>query len=891
MLVGELNKIVASGVKLTPMMAQYVEIKKNFPETILLFRMGDFYEVFFDDAKDVSKLLNITLTSRGKLGEHPILMAGIPHHAANTYIDKITQAGLKAAICEQIEDPTMAKGIVKRAVTQIVGPAIPFDLNKTEEKSGYYLASAHFFNHQYHVIFLDFTNGNFFGHVLSSQADLIDKLKLHHPKEMLAYLGQWDDQGLIKNCLQELQTLTTFIDQDYFEVKKNKEFKKYIEKLIPNFERDEIIKLHPELLCPMAALAFYLVSTQSIEKLFHIKPFRFIGHEKRLNISQNTLMGLEILPKHHTYRGQSQDSLLGFFDRTLSTMGYRSLRNIFLHPLIDKKKILERQKIIAGFLGKIDQLELIREELKKVRDIERILAKVSTGKVSAQDLLNLAQTIEVYFILVNQFEKIQELQELKDIAEIKLIYPQPSLRNIFKLIQDEILNTLNDELGAHLDKGNLIKNGADKTRDRLYKLSQNAHEELLKLEEKYKAQAKISKLKIKYNNLNGYFIEVSKSHADKLPSNFKRQQTLVNTERFMTDELSSFEKEVLHAKEKLLQLEKEIFKNLIVNVSLKSFEFIQLAETLGHIDALQAMAWVTFNENFSCPQVEEHKKILDVKLGWHPLIKNSLKDRFVGHNLKLNQDEYFALITGPNMAGKTTVMREMAIIQFLTQIGSFVPAKQATVGLCDFIFSRLGASDDILKGQSTFMVEMAETAEILRHATDKSLIVLDEVGRGTSTFDGLAIAWSLVEYFVNEIKALTLFSTHYHELIDLVEQLPGAKNFTVKTSLENGTVVFHYQLIEQGANQSFGLHVAKMAGLPTSVLSRGRQMLAILDQKDRKSLLENEQVRSTQPSLFEFKEEIEPSFNITNKLKSIDLNNTTPLQAFQQLKDLQDFLH
>lgn len=874
-----LDKIVKAGVKLTPMMDQYYAIKKGHPDTLLLFRMGDFYEVFFEDAEKTSRLLNITLTHRGKLGDFPIPMAGIPHHAASAYIDRLTGLGEKVAICEQTQDPKEAKGIVKRAVTQVVSPGMPFDFERAESKTNHYMAAAQLQDGVYSLVCIDFTTGEFFGHQFDNAPDFLERYRLISPKELIAGLGQWEENlPQIEALNKEMGTITTYLSEEYFSPKYTE---LYTEKLIPTFKRDKIIGLHKEILSPIGALAYYICSTQDRESYVHVHPFQLISDSKRMKVSQPTLSGLEILPKS---KERYRESLLGFFDKTKTALGSRALKSLFLNPLLDLDEIQRRQDTLNFLLNDQEEREHLRSQLSLVRDLERVMAKVSTGKATASDLLNTAQSIEV----------AQELDPLvKKLPKKVLGQLGPKAKEKLADLAIKIRETLNDEVGASLEKGNLIKSGADKQRDKLAKLSYNASEELLKLEKRYREETGIQKLRVKFNNVAGYFIEVSKGQANNVPESFMRRQTLVNSERYTTDELNEFEKSIFSAKEKLERLEREIFKKLTEYVSSLHSEIRELAKSLGLLDVFQSLATTAWEEELTRPEIMPDQKLMHLEGAWHPLIKSVIKDQFVSHDLKLDQDVYFGLITGPNMAGKTTVMREVAIVQLLTQIGSFVPAQRAKVGLCDFLFSRLGASDDILKGQSTFMVEMAETAEILRHATQKSLIILDEVGRGTSTYDGLSIAWALVEHFIHNTKALTLFATHYHELIDVVEELSNAKNLTVQTQNNEGEVQFLYKLVEQGASQSFGLYVAKLAGLPQEVLGRSRELLKTLESQASTPVV-GQCPSGTQLSFFAT-EEITPKVpeyltQVESDLNGLDPNHMTPLEAIQKLQELKNRL-
>ncbi len=881
MSITSLQNLIDSGVKLTPMMEQYYSIKKNYLEHLLLFRMGDFYEVFFEDATKVSQSLNITLTHRGKIGHVPIPMAGIPHHAASTYIDRLTNAGMRVAICEQIQDPSEAKGIVKRGVTQVVSPGIPYDLDKAEGKEHRYLAAGLQKEKSYYLITIDFTTGEFLGQKFEDPKSFLDRLHLLSPKELITYMGQWAEMKELDTLCEAIGTLKTHLSCEYFEAKHTS---LYLEKLIPGYKQDKVIKTSSEVLGPIGALAYYISSTQQLEDFVHIRPFKLLNNEKRLKATLSTLTGLEVLPKT---RDSYKDSLLGFLDRTQTAMGSRRLRRLITEPLQCRESIIKRQDFIQFFLQENEILQKTRETLGEIRDIERILAKVSTNKANAGDLINITRSIKIYSNLDDNLKE-----------QIKKLLPPPNSTELstLKELSKKIEKTINDEIGASLDKGNLIKPGCHSKRDRLAQLNCDASGELCRLAERYRKETGIQKLRVKSNNVAGYFIEVSKIHTDKVPSHFERKQTLVNSERYTTEELGQFEKEMISAKEKLQRLEREIFKNILSDVSYASRPIQKLTDTLSFLDCFLALAWTSHQEEFSRPTLKKSKGI-NLRGVWHPLIKNVLFDEFIPHDLTLNEKDYFGLITGPNMAGKTTVMRETAIVQILTQMGCYVPAKKAELSLCDYLFSRLGASDDILKGQSTFMVEMTETAEIIRHATKNSMVILDEVGRGTSTYDGLSIAWALVEHLVANIRPLGLFATHYHELIELVEGLPGAKNFTVETRNVKGDVQFLYRLVEGGANQSFGIYVAKLAGLPAGLLKRSQQILNQLEKGNHSfnSKSKKEESTNTQLSFFENEcknasslQETSPHLlKLKEELKKLDLSRMTPLEALNKLHGIQ----
>lgn len=871
-----LEELVASGVKLTPMMEQYYDVKKNYPDILLMFRMGDFYEMFFEDAREAARLLNISLTVRGKLGEHPIPMAGIPHHAAATYIDRISNLGKKVVICEQMEDPKQAKGIVKRGVTQIVTPGIPFDLEKGTTAENKFIASGFAQDGKLTLILLDYTTGDFFGIGLKNIEEFCEKIQMIRPKEFISYLGQWDHYPLLDDYLSGIGTLKTHLSQEYFAPKHTAP---YIQKFIPTYERDGIISTHPEVLPPLGALSYYVVSTQKLEKVSHLRPFRIVNNDEVMKVTYSTLRGLEIFPRSKEAEG---NSLIGFMDRTRTSMGSRQLKSFFQNPLCELRLIEKRLDLIETLMREPGFMKNLRTELDGVRDMDRIMAKVSTRKVVAQDLLNLALALETFFHLEDELKKL----ELDFFQKL----PRKDM-DFLAALSEEIRRFISDEMGAHQDKGNLIRPGAHRERDRLAKLTHSASEEILNLETKYRQKTGIGNLKIKHNNIAGYFIEVSKSHLAKVPADFNRKQTLVNNERYQTEELVDFEKEVTSALDKLVKLEREIFESINLKISDHSHLVLDVAKRIAQLDVFQSLAWVSLQENFVRPKLQDKKRLVKITGAWHPLIKANIRDSFVTHSIELNEKTFFGLITGPNMAGKTTVMREVAIIQYLAQLGCFVPADSVELGVCDYLFSRLGASDDIIKGQSTFMVEMAETAEILRHASSRSLIILDEIGRGTSTYDGLSIAWALVEHFVKDLKALTLFATHYHELIDLAEGLPEAKNFTVRTEQKNGKVQFLYELIEQGATQSFGIHVAELAGLPQSVLRRSRVILEELEKEEQRSVPKSitPEDRHLELPLFHVRVP-EHLTSLEQDLKALDIINLTPLQALQKLHDMKTLI-
>ena len=845
-------------------MRQYFSLKQEHADMILLFRMGDFYEVFFEDAVKASGILNIALTHRGKVGPFTVPMAGIPHHAANTYIDRLTDQSLKVAIAEQVENPKDAVGIVKRAVTRIISPAMPYDLDKSDPREHRFILGCSYEKGLYFIVAIDFTTGDFLGFETDQEDDFLEKIRLLSPKEIVTYMGQFDHRIRLKELVKHYGILPTHLSEEYF----NAQFTSiYIEKLIPGYQRDQTLNLQPSVLRPLGALAYYVCTTQKENNYYHLRPFQMAAREGIMKISLTTLTGIEILPKA---RDSYKNSLLGFLDKTSCPLGSRLLKSLFSRPLDDAKEIGKRQKLVEFFYERIDALTDIRQRLGEVRDVERILAKISAGKAIGGDVLSLAKAIDTAMGIDKDFPHLPK--------EAFLPLSDQQIEALARA-SSNISTTINDEIGASLDKGNLIKDGAHAERDRLAHIRRNASEEIANLERGYRKETGIQTLKVKSNNIAGYFIEVGRIHSSKVPDRFRQRQTLVNAQRYTTTELEDFEHALLTAEEDLERIERELFSLLLRDISGLAKPLLTVASNIALIDCFANLAWIALREKFTKPTIS-HSKGMELTGAWHPLIKSSLQDTFVAHDISLDERRFFALITGPNMAGKTTVMREVAIVQILSQIGSFVPAAKAKVGLCDHLFSRLGASDDILKGQSTFMVEMSETAEIVRHATDRSLVILDEVGRGTSTYDGLSIAWALVEYLIDNVQSTTLFATHYHELIRLIDAEKRAKNLTVDILDRAGRITFLYRLVEGAANQSFGIHVAGMAGLPQKLLRRAADILEELENK--KHADPGPPSKSRRPTA--------PPSVLEQSLRDIDPLSMTPLEAIQKLADLKHSL-
>ena len=618
---------------------------------------------FFEDAVLVSKILNIALTHRGKIGVLPVPMAGIPHHAASAYLDKITDQGHKVAIAEQIESPKDAVGIVKRAVVQVISPAIPYDLDKSDATEHRFILAFSIENGRYFIVIMDFTTGDFLGMTTDNKEDFLEKIRLLSPKEIITYMGQFDPYPEINLLLKQYRISSTCLSKEYF----NEKFTAcYIEKLVPGYNRDEFLHLDAPILGPLGAISYYIFTTQKQDRYCHLRPFKMARNDQHMKISLPTLMGLEILPKDKL---SYKNSLLGFLAKTSTLLGSRTLKDLLLHPLNDREEILKRQQMVCFFHEKSHELSDIRKSLSSIRDIERILAKISKGRATGNDVLCLSDSID---ISLNLWEGLPSMPW----NVLSPFSPEEtaSLKNLSRKIKE----TVNDG-NSTSPKEHLIRCGLNKQRDRLAQLLENTSGCLDRLEEKYRQKTGIQKLKIRSNNITGYFIEIGKSHAHKAPADFKQRQTLVNALRYTTEELLDFEREILTAKDNLDQLENSLFNELIKNISHHSKEILKMASNVALTDCFTTFAWIAHQEEWTLPLFYNEKKVHLIH-AWHPLIKDTLQDKFVPHDLRLDKECFLGLITGPNMAGKTTVMREVAIVQILAQMGSFVPAVKAELG-------------------------------------------------------------------------------------------------------------------------------------------------------------------------------------------------------------------
>lgn len=849
----------------TPMMVQYLKIKADHKDAFLFFRLGDFYEMFNDDAVKASRELEITLTKRDSGKKEPIPMCGVPYHAAENYIKILIGKGYKVAICEQVEDPKTAKGVVKREVVQLITPGTVMESNMLSEGENNYIASlSHFQDGSYVVVYNDLSTGeNRIALIKDGWDAVVHELYNQPIKEIVISSNLPDDlQGQLSDRLN-----VTLSFQD--EVNFNAEYRGLCENL--NDER---------LMKAFSRLLNYIQHTQK-RPLDHLQQAEIIELNQYLSLDMYSKRNLEL--SETILKKGKHGSLLWVLDKTVTAMGSRMLKKWLERPLLNKDRIEARLEIVEGFYQSFMERDTIRETLKSVYDLERLAGRIAFGNVNARDLIQLKLSLERIPELkgtLNQFEE----QHMKSLAD-GLIYPAHVI--------DLLNSSLMDEPPISIKDGSLIRDGYNEQLDTYRDASRNGKKWIAELEKKEKQETKIKSLKIGYNRVFGYYIEVTKANIHLLPDGrYERKQTLTNAERYITPELKEKEQLILEAEEKSVELE----YNLFIEIREQIKEYIprlqHLADVVSHIDVLQAFATVSEINNYKRPRFVDSK--LEIKNGRHPVIEEVMQDgSFVPNDVSLDESKNILLITGPNMSGKSTYMRQLALTVIMGQIGCFVPCDEADLILFDQIFTRIGAADDLVSGQSTFMVEMLEANHALAHATDRSLILLDEIGRGTSTYDGMALAQAIVEYIHNNIHAKTLFSTHYHELTALEASLSNLKNIHVRAEEHEGNVVFLHQIKEGAADESYGIHVAKLADLPAALIERASTILNQLESEDKPKPT-TDKIESGQLSFFIeesklVKEEKGSAAhnNVIKNLKDLNLFEMTPLEAMNALYKLQ----
>ncbi|SOC78858.1 DNA mismatch repair protein MutS [Salinimicrobium sediminis] len=858
--------------KETPLMQQYNRIKRKYPDAMLLFRVGDFYETFGEDAVRAARILNIVLTNRNNGSERSEL-AGFPHHSLNTYLPKLVKAGERVAICDQLEDPKLTKKIVKRGVTELVTPGVSMNDEVLQSKSNNFLCAVHFGKKALGISFLDVSTGEFL--TAEGSEEYIDKLLQNfRPSEVLVPKQRKKEFFKIFGEEQHVFFLEDWVyKKDYAYETLNSHFGT---KSLKGFGVEHL----EDGVVAAGAVLYYLGETQH-HRLQHITTISRIAEEEYVWMDRFTIRNLELYNSH----AQNAVTLLDVIDHTISPMGGRMLKRWLALPLKNADKIRKRHQVVEYFSKDPELLREMRNHIKKISDLERLISKVATGKVCPREVVQLKNSLEAVIPVktLASASKDEALQVLGD-----------TLQGC-DLLRSKIKETLFEEAPVNIAKGNTIAPGFSAELDELRKIAFSGKDYLDKIIERESAATGIGSLKIGSNNVFGYYIEVRNSHKDKVPQDWTRKQTLVNAERYITQELKEYEAKILGAEEKILQLEQEIFNSLVVWIGDYIQPVQQNAVLIGQIDCLCSFAHQAVSNNYCKPEIDDSYE-LEINNGRHPVIEKQLpiSESYVANDIFLDREsQQIIMITGPNMSGKSAILRQTALIVLLAQMGSFVPADAVKIGLVDKIFTRVGASDNISMGESTFMVEMNETASILNNLSQRSLVLLDEIGRGTSTYDGISIAWAITEYLhEHPARAKTLFATHYHELNDMSETFKRIKNFNVSVKELQDNVLFLRKLVPGGSEHSFGIHVARMAGMPQQVIRRANKILEKLEashgmqdnsKKLKKSLEEDMQLsffNLDDPILEELKEEI----------LHTDIDTLTPVEALMKLNEIKRML-
>ena len=861
-------------IVLTPMMKQFLDLKAKHPDAVMLFRCGDFYETYSTDAIVASEILGITLTKRANGKGKTVEMAGFPHHALDTYLPKLIRAGKRVAICDQLEDPKLTKKLVKRGITELVTPGVSINDNVLNYKENNFLAAVHFGKASCGVAFLDISTGEFL--TAEGPFDYVDKLLNNFgPKEILFERGK----RLMFEGNFGSKFFTFELDDWVFTESTARE------KLLKHFETKNLKGFGVEHLkngiIASGAILQYLTMTQHTQ-IGHITSLARIEEDKYVRLDKFTVRSLELIGSMN----DGGSSLLNVIDRTISPMGARLLKRWMVFPLKDEKPINDRLNVVEYFFRQPDFKELIEEQLHLIGDLERIISKVAVGRVSPREVVQLKVALQA-------IEPIKQACLEADNASLNRIGEQ---LNLCISIRDRIAKEINNDPPLLINKGGVIKDGVNEELDELRRISYSGKDYLLQIQQRESEQTSIPSLKVAYNNVFGYYIEVRNIHKDKVPQEWIRKQTLVNAERYITQELKVYEEKILGAEDKILVLETQLYTDLVQALT-EFIPQIQInANQIARLDCLLSFANVARENNYIRPVIEDND-VLDIRQGRHPVIEKQLPigEKYIANDVMLDSaSQQIIIITGPNMAGKSALLRQTALITLLAQIGSFVPAESAHIGLVDKIFTRVGASDNISVGESTFMVEMNEAADILNNVSSRSLVLFDELGRGTSTYDGISIAWAIVEYIHEhpKAKARTLFATHYHELNEMEKSFKRIKNYNVSVKEVDNKVIFLRKLERGGSEHSFGIHVAKMAGMPKSIVKRANTILKQLESDNRqqgisgKPLTEVSENRSgMQLSFFQLDDPI--LCQIRDEILNLDVNNLTPIEALNKLNDIK----
>jgi DNA mismatch repair protein MutS len=858
-------------VKETPLMKQYNEIKRKYPDACLLFRVGDFYETFGEDAVRASKILGITLTKRGAGSETETALAGFPHHSINTYLPKLVKAGLRVAICDQLEDPKMTKTIVKRGVTELVTPGVSLNDEVLQSKTNNFLASVYFANKNIGVSFLDVSTGEFL--TAQGNAEYIDKLLQNfNPSEILV---PKNNKGDFKAAFGE--DFHTFYLEDWI-------YKEdyALEILTKHFQTVSLkgfgIEELKEGIIASGAILYYLSETQH-NRVQHITAIQRIAEDAYVWMDRFTIRNLEL---YHSYNPNAV-TLLDVIDRTLSPMGGRLLKRWLALPLKDSNKIKGRHDVVSYLKSNSEVLYNIQYQIKQISDLERLISKIAAGKVSPREIVYLRESLDA--IIPIKTLALQSPQEA-----VKII--GDSLHSC-DLLREKIKTTLNQDAPVAIAKGNAIAKGISEELDDLRAISTSGKEYLEGIEKRESERTGISSLKISFNNVFGYYIEVRNTHKDKVSAEWIRKQTLVNAERYITEELKEYETKILGAEEKIHKIESELFEQLIAWIATYIKPVQMNANLVAQLDCLCSFTQLAVENLYVCPEIDETFE-LEIKNGRHPVIEKQLPvgTPYIANDVYLDREtQQIIMITGPNMSGKSAILRQTALIVLLAQMGSFVPADSVRMGIVDKIFTRVGASDNISMGESTFMVEMNETASILNNISDRSLVLLDEIGRGTSTYDGISIAWAIAEFLHEHPgRPKTLFATHYHELNEMTESLSRIQNYNVAVKELKDTVLFIRKLVKGGSAHSFGIHVAKMAGMPQIVILKAQKLLKKLEKNHSNEALNGIKEAGDEMQMSFFNLDDPLLEEIKEEIMSLDINAITPVEALMKLNEIKRML-
>lgn len=857
--------------KETPLMKQYNDIKRKYPDACLLFRVGDFYETFGEDAVRASKILGIVLTKRGAGSETETALAGFPHHSLNTYLPKLVKAGLRVAICDQLEDPKMTKTIVKRGVTELVTPGVSMNDEVLQSKSNNFLASVYFGKKNIGISFLDVSTGEFLA--AQGNAEYIDKLLQNFsPSEVLV---PKNEKANFKAAFGEDHHVFYLEDWLYKE-------DYALETLTGHFQTNSLkgfgIEDCPEGIIASGAVLYYLSETQH-NRVQHITHIQRIAEDAYVWMDRFTIRNLEL---YHSYNPNAV-TLLDVIDRTLSPMGGRLLKRWLALPLKDAEKIKGRHQVVTYLKTETEVLRAVQYQIKQISDLERLISKIAAGKVNPREVMYLKDSLDAII-------PIKTLALESTNAAVKAI--GESLHSC-DLLREKIKTTLHAEAPVSVNKGNAIARGIHAELDELRDISNTGKEYLDGIEKRESERTGISSLKISFNNVFGYYIEVRNSHKDKVPAEWIRKQTLVNAERYITEELKEYEAKILGAEEKIHQLEVQLFEQLVswIGTYIKPVQIN--ANLVAQLDCLTSFAQLAIENNYVCPELDDTFE-LDIKNGRHPVIEKQLPlgVPYIANDVFLDREkQQLIMITGPNMSGKSAILRQTALIVLLAQMGSFVPADSARMGIIDKIFTRVGASDNISMGESTFMVEMNETASILNNLSDRSLVLLDEIGRGTSTYDGISIAWAIAEYLHEHPgRPKTLFATHYHELNEMTDILERIRNYNVSVKELKDNVLFIRKLVEGGSAHSFGIHVAKMAGMPQTVIQKAQKLLKKLEKDHSGEALNGIRQAKDEMQLNIFNLDDPLLEEIKEEILGLDINTLTPVEALMKLNEIKRML-